>query len=180
MSQVTEAWAQLEAHLQRTAPAQLVDLNGPAAAADIAALERELGLTLPLAFKECLANHDGQAGRADWLFGGDEFLSIARMLAEWRVLTEMARAGEFDSHESSPGAGVKAGWWRPGWLPFTADGAGNHLCLDLDPAPDGRAGQVIEFDHEFGRRNVHAPGFAQWFADFTRATVAQDQEGDEE
>ena len=121
----------------------------------------------------------GEQRYASW-FGGDEFLSIARMLAEWRVLTEMARAGEFDSHESSPGAGVKAGWWRPGWLPFTADGAGNHLCLDLDPAPDGRAGQVIEFDHEFGRRNVHAPGFAQWFADFTRATVAQDQEGDEE
>lgn len=178
MTQVTEAWAQLEAHLQQTAPAQLIDLNGPAAAADIAALERELGWPLPQSFKECLARHDGQTGRADWLFGGDEFMSIVRILAEWRVLTGMDQAGEFDTHTSKPGGGVKAGWWRPGWVPFTADGAGNHLCLDLDPAPSGRAGQVVEFNHEFGNRDVQAPGFAQWFANFTRATVAPDQ-GDE-
>lgn len=180
MTQVAQAWAQLEAHLQRTDPAQLADLNGPAAMAEIAALEQELGTSLPQAFKECLARHDGQAGGADWIFDGDEFLSIARILAEWRVLTAMVCSGEFDARESAPGAGVKAGWWRPGWVPFTADGAGNHLCLDLDPALGGRAGQVVGFDHEFGSRVVQAPGFAQWFADFTRATVAPDQEGGEE
>lgn len=180
MNQVTEAWAKLEEHLQRTDPAQLLDLNGPASAADITALERELGLTLPQAFKECLARHDGQAGNADWLFRGHEFLSITRILAVWRVLTGMDRAGEFDAHEARPGAGVKAGWWRPGWVPFTADGAGNHLCLDVDPGPDGRVGQVLEFDHEFGSRDVQAPGFALWFASFSRATMAADQGGSEE
>lgn len=177
---ISEVWAQLEAHLQRVAPEQLVDLNGPAATADIAALEREVGRTLPQAFKECLACHDGQVGEADWLFCGEEFLSIARILSEWRVLTRMDREGDFDTRESRPGFGVKAGWWRSGWIPFTADGAGNHLCLDLDPAPGGCVGQVVAFDHEFESRDVQSPSFALWFADFTRDTVAQSQRGVEE
>ncbi len=180
VTQVSETWAQLEAHLQRTAPAQLADLNGPAAAADIAELEREVGRPLPQAFKECLSRHNGQAGRADWLFDGEEFLSIARILGEWRVLTRMANAGEFNTRETRPGGRVKTGWWRPGWIPFTADGAGNHLCLDLDPAPGGRAGQIVAFDHEFESRDVRSQGFAQWFAEFTRSKMTRNQGEDKQ
>ena len=34
---------------------------------------------------------------------------------------------------------------HPGWVPFAADGAGNHLAIDTAPGPNGVPGQVREF-----------------------------------
>jgi cell wall assembly regulator SMI1 len=58
---------------------------------------------------------------------------------------------------------VRDDWWNPRWIPFTHDGGGNHLCLDLDPAEGGAVGQVISMWHDSGERAVQGHSFGEWF-----------------
>jgi cell wall assembly regulator SMI1 len=47
---------------------------------------------------------------------------------------------------------------------LTYDGSGNHDCLDLDPAEDGVAGQVIRMWHDDSTRELVGENFSQWVA----------------
>jgi len=164
-------WEKLETWLKTHNPALLADLNPPASDTDIQELEQKLGVTLPTDFVECLKVHDGQKGRADWLFSGSEFLSSQRILDEWSIWKDLLNGGDFDGTEAEPGAGIQPVWWSPKWIPFTYNGAGDHLCLDLDPASSGRAGQVITLWHDDGARKKKADSFIQWFTEFVDKTV---------
>ena len=164
-------WERLEAWLKTNNSALLADLNPPASDADLQALEQQLAVKLPEDFVECLKVHNGQSGRADWLFSGSEFLSSQRILDEWAIWKDLLDGGDFDGAEAEPGAGIQPVWWSPKWIPFTYNGAGDHLCLDLDPASGGRAGQVIALWHDDGARKKTADSFAQWFAEFVDKTV---------
>lgn len=166
-----QQWKRLEAWLKAHNPALLADLNPPASDADIQALEQKLGVKLPADFVECLKVHDGQRGAADGLFAGLEFLSSQRILEEWRVWKQLLDGGDFDGAEAEPGVGIQPVWWNPKWIPFTYNGAGDHLCLDLDPSSQGRSGQVITLWHDDGARRKRADSFAQWFAEFVDKTL---------
>lgn len=166
-----QQWERLEAWLKANNPALLADLNPPATDAEIRELEQKLGVTLPADFVECLKVHNGQKGGADWLFSGLEFLSSRRILDEWAIWKDLLDGGDFDGAEAEPGAGIKPVWWSPKWIPFTYNGAGDHLCLDLDPSSQGRSGQVITLWHDDGARKKKADSLAQWFAEFVDKTV---------
>ncbi|MGB3879375.1 MAG: SMI1/KNR4 family protein [Diaphorobacter nitroreducens] len=164
-------WGRLEAWLRSNNPALLADLNPPASDADIQKLELQLGVELPTDFVGCLKVHDGQRGGAGCLFSDSEFLSSQRILKEWAIWKDLHDGGDFDDAEAESGTGIQPVWWSPKWIPFTYNGAGDHLCLDLDPAGGGRAGQVITLWHDDGSRKKKADSFAQWFAEFVDKTV---------
>jgi cell wall assembly regulator SMI1 len=166
-----QQWERLEVWLKAHNPALLADLNPPASDTNIRTLEQKLGVKLPADFVECLKVHDGQRGAADWLFSGAEFLSSQRILDEWAIWKELLDGGDFEGAEVEPGAGIKPVWWCPKWIPFTYNGAGDHLCLDLDPISGGRPGQVITLWHDDGARKKKADSFAQWFAEFVDKTL---------
>lgn len=140
----------------------LDDLNPPATDAEITTLEQQLGVTLPADYVQVLRQHNGQRGLGDGLFDGQEFLSAQNVLAQWQIWKGLHDAGEFKTLHSSPVAGVRADWWNPRWIPFTHDGGGNHLCLDLDPAEGGTAGQVITVWHDSGERALAGSSFGDW------------------
>jgi cell wall assembly regulator SMI1 len=97
------------------------------------------------------------------LINAREFLSLERIRDEWQVWKDLLDSGDFEGSASEPtGPGIKTDWWSPGWIPLTYDGSGNHDCLDLDPAPGGTAGQIIEFWHDDAERRILAPGFRDW------------------
>lgn len=166
-----QQWERLEAWLKANNAALLADLNPPASDVDIQTLEQKLGMKLPADFVECLKVHDGQRGAADGLFSSSELLSSQRILAEWLIWKDLLDGGDLDSNEVQPGAGIKPVWWSPKWIPFTYNGAGDHLCLDLDPASGGRIGQVITVWHDDGARKKKADSFAKWFTEFVDKTV---------
>jgi cell wall assembly regulator SMI1 len=139
------------------------DLNPPATDAEISTLEQQLGVTLPTDYVQVLKQHNGQQGLADGLFDGQEFLSAQNVFAQWQVWKGLHDAGEFKALHSSPAAGVRDDWWNPRWIPFTHDGGGNHLCLDLDPAEGGTAGQAITVWHDSGERALAGSSFGDWF-----------------
>lgn len=157
-------WQRLIARLTAHHPDRLAGLNPPASAQRVADLERELGVSLPDDYVQCLLVHDGQDRHAEWLFDGTEFLSTTRVLREWKVWHALWASGEFAQMTARPDPGVKPLWWSPKWIPFTYNGAGDHLCLDLDPDTGGQYGQVIALWHDAPRRERIADSFGQWFS----------------
>ncbi|MDK9582881.1 SMI1/KNR4 family protein [Lelliottia wanjuensis] len=159
-------WEKLETFLHNTNPALLADLAPPATDAEIAVLEHGLGISLPPDFVFCLKIHNGQRVNSTGLFDESEFLSTSRILQEWTIWKELLDAGDFDGVESTPQSGIQPVWWSPKWIPFTYNGAGDHLCLDLDPAQNGSQGQIITLWHDDDARERQADSFTQWFTAF--------------
>jgi cell wall assembly regulator SMI1 len=150
----------------------LEDLNPPAADDELVSLQESIGCTLPAEFIQFLKIHDGQAGDAGWLIDGSELLSTERILSEWTVWNDLLKGGDFDEARSKPNSDkMKSDWWNAKWIPFTYDGSGNHLCIDLDPAPGGKVGQIITMWHDDPERDVIAESFQAWFADYVGAVL---------
>lgn len=143
--------AELQRALGRVAPDALPWFRDPADPADVEALPEPLAAWL--------ARHDGSVNRLDrW-----ELLS-ARAIADLRqfhpsLREEYARADDL----VRPEPGVRKCWWTDGWVPFAGDGAGNELCVDVEPDTGGRVGQVIEFVHDHEVRPRVADDLPGWF-----------------
>jgi len=110
--------------------------------------------------------HNGQHGNSHGLFDECEFLSTSRILQEWQIWKGLLDGGDFADAESNAQRGIRPVWWSPAWIPFTYNGAGDHLCLDLDPASEGTSGQVISLWHDDDLREKHAESFARWFSHY--------------
>ncbi|MFM2249031.1 MAG: hypothetical protein RL071_5106 [Pseudomonadota bacterium] len=156
-------WDRVEAALNQMEPG-LVDALGPPAPPEALAELSRLGL--PPAWLSLYARHDGQTADLDALFGDWFFLPIRASQpgpnAEPNVMTEQQRMGELASGLASatPPDRVEGPmrklWGSDQWVPFAIDHAGGALCVDLDPAPGGAPGQVLDLDHE-GPRKVLFP-----------------------
>ncbi len=175
-------WTRFEEWLSEHWPAGLASLNPPATDEQIARLETALGCKLPDDYVSCLKIHNGQDTNVGGLFDGSEFLSTDEILAQWTVWKDLLDGGEFAGINSNPASGVRNDWWHAGWIPFTHNGGGDHLCLDLAPAPAGNVGQVISMWHDYGERDLKAPGFNAWFKAYTKrvfsgAVVYSDEYG---
>ncbi|MEE4093659.1 SMI1/KNR4 family protein [Pseudomonas viridiflava] len=165
-------WHDLEIYLHGNTPTLLADLNPPASAAQTRQLEKQLDVTLPQDFVQCLMLHDGQQGKAAGLFEGYEFLSTRKISLEWAALRRLLDRGDLDEPLGIANPAVLHVWWDPRWIPFASNGAGDSLCLDLAPAAAGRSGQVISYSHEFPQRSVKAPGFSAWLKAFANRSQA--------
>lgn len=180
----TDPWPRLEAFLAARLPRLRDDLAPGADESTLDALARRTGRALPEALQALYRGHDGQHGDAPGLFFGLRFLSAAEAGEEWYRWADLL-AGDPSlapaiTVTAQPEGAVQAVYATPDWLPFAADGAGNHLAVDLAPGPDGKPGQVVTFGADEPVRRVLAPSaldFLAWFADVCergRAVVAPD------
>ena len=173
---VAESWARIEAWFAVHLPAALATLRPPAAEADLAALERRIGRPLPADFRASYRIHDGQSCHAEGAYGlgvlfgraiepiaegeGVAWLYEYRVEREWGELDNGMRDWEF-----YPPDAMRESWGGPGWLPFYWDIGRNFIGLDLDPGPNGVAGQVIPFGTDDRFRPVLALSFAHLLED---------------
>ena len=163
--EITDLWFRYEDWLADNAP-HLVDALRPGADdEDIEHAENVCGVRFPDDYRAFLRVHDGQNPDAGGMVPGGELLSLSRIEDDWDVWNDLHAAGEFAEMDSTPRGPVRPLWWNPQWIPFTANGEGDHDCLDLDPAPGGTAGQIVEVWHELDWRTVTFPTFTAWFAD---------------
>lgn len=142
-------------------------------AADIDAAEKTIKLTFPADLRHLLSRHAGSVD-GHQVLPGWELFSPARIVDEWKIWEELRR-DEFvpDSITCDPEGPIKGDeWWRLGWIPFCGDGGGNHLCLDMDPARGGQAGQVISMWHDDSARVLIAGSLTEFIE-----IIAKDAEG---
>ena len=171
---IEATWKRIEAWLAANAPPVLASLQAGASAEEIGQLERVLGVTLPDDVKASYRIHDGQGEGSAGLTEEGDLLPLAQIARAWSSWQQLAVAGSFDMAESQPSGPIKTQWWNLRWIPFTHDGSGNHLCLDLDPAPGGTPGQVITMWHDDARRKIVAASFSLWLAHFADQLEAGD------
>ncbi|MGL6096438.1 MAG: SMI1/KNR4 family protein [Fimbriiglobus sp.] len=183
-----EIWSRIEAILGKQAPALLAKLPPGLSADAIAAVETELGFALPADVRESYAVRDG-SGDAGILpqddygrVNGVKMIPLGWVAGEREEWNDMLDDGEFDGTEAKPEGPAKAEWWNRKWLPFTENGGGDHMCIDLDPAPGGTVGQVIDFRHDAGPRRVPAPSLRvyleQLAADLETGRLRYDETGE--
>lgn len=161
---VLHSWNRIHAWLALNAPQVLASLSSGATEAQIAALEARIGARLPDDARLSFAIHDGSGGKG--LIDGNELLSLEHAAGEWEFWVDFVQSGQAGDFQAEPGAGVRGGWFREGWIPLSYDGAGDHACLDLDPDEGGWRGQIIEFWHDANDRKVVAPSFEAWLSQF--------------
>lgn len=148
------------------------DLFQPGATSDqIQSVEDLTGFSLPDDYRALLSINNGQIPDSGFGLPGWEFYPAQRVCAEWEIWVDL-RTSQFvpEGYTCSPqNSAIRSDeWWRKGWLPFCGDGGGNHLCLDMDPTPSGRAGQVITFWHDNGERILVAPTLIDFIREITR------------
>jgi len=163
---VPESWSRLDPWFMDHPDELPGGLNVGASDEDIRSLEAELDIELPEDFSESLKIHDGQPGIAGDFFDGDSLLSIRGILGAWKVWHELVVSGDFEGCSAEPDDGIKDDWYNLKWIPFTSNGAGDHLCLDFDPAEGGTVGQVIRVWHDDDQRTLVARSFREWLHRF--------------
>ena len=171
---VKVSWKGIKAALKEQDRLENVSLNKPATAAALSKAATKWGVTLPEEFVESYRLHNGQASEVEDLIpsptGGEfdgtfQLLPLDEIDSEWAMWKELVDGGEFTGTTSDPDKGIRDDWWNAGWIPFAANGAGDSICLDLNPAKEGRMGQVITMNHETSERRLLANSFAEWLAD---------------
>lgn len=164
---MTDLWRRYEHWLERHLPDAYWDLAPPASPDLLTDSEELLGLRLPADFRASYRAHNGQRGQATGIVGNWRWLPLNELVREWQLWSEMRRMGAFGGWQARPDLGIAADWWNDGWVPFTADGRGNHHCIDLQPERGprglvGQVGQVIVVYSDNAVREVVAPSFAAW------------------
>ncbi|MBB5866477.1 SMI1/KNR4 family protein [Xanthomonas sp. 3058] len=157
-----KTWNRLEKWLRVHDTARLADLRAPAQAGQLADLAATLNLALPDELAESLRRHDGQSRKGPGLFGEMAYSSCLTIATDWTALTRLANEDDFDDLSVTTEKGIAPVWWHPAWIPFAANGAGDHLCLDTAPARGGQAGQIIAFQHDHPHRRLVSPSLGAW------------------
>ncbi|MBX0289530.1 SMI1/KNR4 family protein [Hymenobacter sp. HSC-4F20] len=145
----SESIRRIETWLTVHAPQILTEsLNDGAAESELSGLEAAVGRPLPNDYKALYRWRNGldeDANNLGSLFYGLSFVPLARVAAAFQSRSQ--------DPEMFPAvyaqALVKAdNVLHPYWLQLGFDGSHTWLCVDLDPAPAGRYGQVILVDEE--------------------------------
>ncbi|MCG8592317.1 MAG: SMI1/KNR4 family protein [Proteobacteria bacterium] len=176
---VRSLWERLESWGRDNAPSMLEELQPPADAASLSALETTLGRPLPPELHALLCLHDGEDGPS-WCSawpGGGELLPAQQIGELWdRMLqfeddSSAAETAELQAAgDIQVGGPVRVASFRRGWVPFMALNGGDVVWyVDEDPAPGGNVGQVIEVDLECGRWNVQAPSLEAYLRELVEA-----------
>ncbi len=157
---VGSAWERLERWYRERAPAVHADLRPGASGEEVAALQGRLGMRLPDDLVASLKRHNGAVIFHD----GYRYLSAGAIVELWSMMQSLKQQGAFSTYE--PKASVKGvlqhTWWDAGWIPFAEDGQGNLICVDLNPGPDGKRGQVIYWERVEGPLTSRYGSLFEW------------------
>ncbi len=132
-------------------PQFLSKLNSPVPKERLEHVEQSTGMKLPKEYKLLLSWKDGQPDDCfeDFHpFLGEMFMSLASTEAAMEMMHQLIESGDIDDRH-----------WHRDWLPFLADGGGNHTCIDLSPVGYGK---IVGFDHEVGFAGVLHDNMAAW------------------
>ena len=129
-------------------------------------MRREIGRGLPEGLRNVYLENDGQNEYAlQGAFFGLPFIGLGEMRVQWQgwreIVVEHADMNEDFRMFSTvyPPDSIQNVYAHTHWLPFSYDGGGNHIGIDLQPGPTGQVGQVINFGRDEDYRCVMAPSF---------------------
>jgi cell wall assembly regulator SMI1 len=124
---------------------------------ELDAFETKFNLRLPADFRELYQWRNGQSGYASLQL--NRMFSPLEDIASTKEMLDGMIGTDFDSPE----------WWRLGWVPFLANGGGDHLCIDLTAEDGGGPGQLRAFWHADEDRPVEYPNLEAWLTELVES-----------
>ncbi|MFD7843991.1 SMI1/KNR4 family protein [Nocardia sp. NPDC059764] len=145
--------------LRQNAPLSFENLAPPAHPAELDALEDAIGHELPIEVRAILSRHNGQnrymsakGAHGVPVIPTLNFLSTAMIRGAWSFWTIYWDDPELDNYNDMAGVFpgvdglIKPIYTSRGWIPLWSTPIDRqYVGLDLDPGPDGEAGQIINF-----------------------------------
>jgi cell wall assembly regulator SMI1 len=153
-----DVWDRFEAMLLVHAPALLASLRPPATQAQITLAESKLGVEFPAQIRQAYLRHDGSSHRED-MEGGKLFVcfkwwaSLDEMVQNWQMKVEVLADFRKQKYSElvlpirdSSWSDLKIApvWWNEKWIPIGLSNTPESTYIDLDPAPKGTLGQILE------------------------------------
>ena len=163
-----EKWKKIKNHLNNE---QIASLNPPASSSDINELEKAIKHKIPEDFKNFIKIHNGQSINSIGIFNGLSFLSTKHIYSNWSIWKELLDYGDFSKNTVKNSPEILADWWNISWIPFTDNGSGDHLCIDLSPSISGTYGQIIEVLHDNNTRTLISNSFSEWLNFFIKREI---------
>lgn len=164
---IDETWDRLEKWLKVNWPEGLKTLNAGATEKDFEKLDQTFRGDIPVAFKYFLKRHNGQKPDSEAIFPMGGLLSVKEIIEEYKIWTKLLDDGDLDPNEGTSDASIRPVWFHEKWLPITASGAGDNLCLDTAPTKKGTIGQVLTLWHDDDVRDLVGTGpFEDFFDSF--------------
>jgi cell wall assembly regulator SMI1 len=155
---VAERWAVISKWLEKEHPKALAQFFPPTSLAVIAGVEQKLKQTLPEDYKQFLLLHNGQEEFAPMVGVGSGSLFQVEQIPD-ACLGIFGEETPVDASEVD--AGIRAVDYCNAWIPIARSSRNrDYLCIDLDPAPGGTRGQIIEYIVDFSARRLVAKSFA--------------------
>lgn len=116
------------------------------------AFEARFALRLPVSFRAFYRWRDGQEPDCTSSLQNNRMFSSLGEVAQAKEMLDGMIGSDLDDPR----------WWRRGWVPFLANGGGDHLCLDVAAEDGGEPGQLVVFWHDWEDRSVKFPDFEAW------------------
>jgi cell wall assembly regulator SMI1 len=158
-----EIWHRIECWLSVNHPENLKGLRTSASPDAISEVEKFIGVALPEDVKSSYLIHDGQSDIDPSLFGEWHLLPLKNIKQEWKLMNELLEKGKL-AGEVKADHRVRSKWWGSKWIPIMSNGAGDLFCIDLDPTPSGKSGQIISYWHMLDKRDVIADSFEDYLS----------------
>ncbi len=156
---IIEIWIGVEKWLRDKSPSRYAELQLGAEDRKIHEVEMLMGKSIPDDYKSSLLRHNGNAALSSYTY-----LSIENAISLYSAMNEREIIErEIDDPESQL---IQPKWWHYGWLPFAEDSGGNLLCIDLDPGPKGKFGQILVVEADMGPGPAGFDSFCAWLSDY--------------
>jgi cell wall assembly regulator SMI1 len=161
MLSVDECWAFLESQVGGSS-----SLPPGASASAISEAESVMRVDFPDDFRRFFLRHDGSGSYFVSPYkiggGGQTIMALKAIVRTWKRMVEIGADFEKDGEFGEQTGPVKPNYWNKRWFPFTENGCGDNIYLDLDPAEDGTVGQVVDWWHEGGVSTCQSPSLQEW------------------
>ncbi|AUZ04603.1 SMI1/KNR4 family protein [Vitreoscilla sp. C1] len=150
------------AKIQKQQPLSRLELNDGATEAQLVQVQADLNVVFPDDLQQWYRLFDGQSPNSEHVFNGAAWLSLSRMQALWQHMQTRVTEMSHEDIALSADDEVQALWWHDAWLPFSDDGQGNYVCVDLAPSADGVMGQIIRVRFDNMVRSLEATSLEAW------------------
>lgn len=164
MRRVKSSWAVIDAVFKEWIPAAFRALRPPATPAAIVRVEKKLGVTLPAAVRESYLVHNGMRNTPETLNNFHRLLTLREVVFYWQLCLRFPWDESVRMPKYGHAGRIKTDLrWRLKWVPLMVEAGGDLMCLDLDPGPAGKRGQMFQwYNYGSTRMRVMAGSFREW------------------